>query len=277
MFVGQSLFSPEVVGWAGHSVDGGHFSVEELLRETNVPWKDLVKRVEYGPDVIQGEDIKWPLIPMYQGCVTFDPNQYFRYDHFSGSELFLKFATDMEYDISVYIEDAARPTSRLIKSKAKAQKGADIRFDYVKGFQEVKKYLISYKLTSEGSPYKCGGSKNTSWSGMGDRQYVDHEDCERRRIRDRLDEIGLKDVTPFWAVEEDNLAYVTQSSKIDKKHILDLWNIFDGSWESGCLPGCVTTTTKVTRLAEFRTMGKYQHSALIFTFDKDVKYDNFVN
>ena len=34
----------------------------ELLRETNVPWKDLVKRVEYGPDVIQGEDIKWPLV-----------------------------------------------------------------------------------------------------------------------------------------------------------------------------------------------------------------------
>lgn len=71
-----------------------------------------------------------------------------------------------------------------------------------------------YSDIREGSPYKCGGSKNTSWSGMGDRQYVDHEDCERRRIRDRLDEIGLKDVTPFWAVEEDNLAYVTQSSKV---------------------------------------------------------------
>ena len=43
---------------------------------------------------------------------------------------------------------------------------------------------------------------------------MDHGDCERRRIRDRLDEIGLKDVTPFWAVEEDNLADVTQSSKV---------------------------------------------------------------
>ena len=37
----------------------------ELLRETNVPWKDLVKRVEYGPDVIQGEDIRWPLVKWY--------------------------------------------------------------------------------------------------------------------------------------------------------------------------------------------------------------------
>ena len=35
----------------------------DLLRETNVPWKDLVKKVEYGEgDVIQGEDIKWPLV-----------------------------------------------------------------------------------------------------------------------------------------------------------------------------------------------------------------------
>ena len=85
---------------------------------------------------------------MYQGCVTFDPNRYFDYDHSSGAELFFSLASNMEYDISVYIEDAARPTSRLIKSKAKAQKGADIRFDDVKGFQEVKKYLISYKLTS---------------------------------------------------------------------------------------------------------------------------------
>ena len=46
---------------------------------------------------------------------------------------------------------------------------------------------------------------------MGDREYVDHEDCDRRRIRDRLDEMGLKDVTPFWAVQEDNLADVTKS------------------------------------------------------------------
>ena len=87
-------------------------------------------------------------IPIYQGCVTFDPNQYFRYNHSSGSELFFEFASDMEYDISVYIEDAARPSSRMIKSKAKAQVGADIRFEDVKGFQEVKKYLLSLTLTS---------------------------------------------------------------------------------------------------------------------------------
>ena len=46
---------------------------------------------------------------------------------------------------------------------------------------------------------------------MGDTEYEDHEDCDRRRIRERLDELGLKDVTPFWAVEEDNLAAGTQS------------------------------------------------------------------
>ena len=85
---------------------------------------------------------------MYQGCVTFDPNRYFTYDHSSGSELFFTLASDLEYDISVYIEDAARPSSRLIKSKAKAQKGADIRFANLEGFQEVKKYLLSHKLTS---------------------------------------------------------------------------------------------------------------------------------
>ena len=79
---------------------------------------------------------------------------------------------------------------------------------------------------------------------MGDTEYVDHEDCDRRRIRERLDELGLKDVTPFWSVEEDNLAAVTQSSLIERRRILDLWDIFDGSWESGCLPGCVTTATK---------------------------------
>ena len=79
---------------------------------------------------------------------------------------------------------------------------------------------------------------------MGDREYEGHEDCDKRRIRERLDEIGLKEVTPFWAVEEDNLAAITQSAKIARRRILDLWDIFDGSWESGCLPGCVTTTTK---------------------------------
>ena len=85
---------------------------------------------------------------MYQGCVTFDPNQYFHYDHSSGSELFFTFASDAGYDISVYIEDAARPSSRLIKSKAKAQKGADIRFANLGGGQEVKKYLLSHTLTA---------------------------------------------------------------------------------------------------------------------------------
>ena len=79
---------------------------------------------------------------------------------------------------------------------------------------------------------------------MGDTEYEDHEDCDRRRIRERLDELGLKDLTPFWAVEEDNVTAVTQSSLIDRRRILDLWDIFDGSWESGCLPGCVTTATK---------------------------------
>ena len=36
----------------------------ELLRETNVPWKDIVKSVEYGLDgkTVQGEDINWPLV-----------------------------------------------------------------------------------------------------------------------------------------------------------------------------------------------------------------------
>ena len=85
---------------------------------------------------------------MYQGCVTFDPNRYFDYDHSSGAELFFSLASNMDYDISVYIEDAARPSSRLIKSKAKAQKGADIIFGSFPGFKEVKKYLLSHKLTA---------------------------------------------------------------------------------------------------------------------------------
>ena len=39
MFVGQSLFSPfgfkEEVGWAGHSLDGGHFTVQGKLRDNS--------------------------------------------------------------------------------------------------------------------------------------------------------------------------------------------------------------------------------------------------
>ena len=80
--------------------------------------------------------------------MTFDPNKYFQYDHTSDSELFFTFASDMDYDISVYIEDTARPSSRMIKTKAKAQLGSDIRFGEVNGHQEVKKYLLSFSLTS---------------------------------------------------------------------------------------------------------------------------------
>lgn len=116
MFVGQSRYNPQVFGWAGHKEGGGDFN--------------------------------WPLIPLYQGCVTFDPNIYFQYDHTSDSELFFTFASDMGYDISVYIEDPARPSSRMIKTKAKAQLGSDIRFGEVIGHQEVKKYLLSFSLTS---------------------------------------------------------------------------------------------------------------------------------
>jgi len=266
MFVGQSRYNPQVFGWAGHKEGGGHFTTEEMLRETNVPWRDLIKSIAYGVTVIQGDDINWPLIPLYQGCVTFDPNKYFQYDHTSDSELFFTFASDMDYEISVYIEDTARPSSRMIKTKAKAQLGSDIRFGEVIGHQEVKKYLLSFSLTS----------RNSSWSGMKDSEFEDHEECERVRIRERLDEAGLSAVKPFWAAEEDNLADTSQSTKIDKKHILDLWSIFDGSWESGCLPGCVTTSTRVTRLAEYRTIGKHEYSTLIFTFDKDFQYTNFV-
>ena len=40
-----------------------HDNLKELLRETNVPWKDLVKTVTYGEeDEVKGEDIKWPLV-----------------------------------------------------------------------------------------------------------------------------------------------------------------------------------------------------------------------
>ena len=38
MFLGMSLFNPELAGWAGHTQDGGHFSVEGKYRDhTNIP------------------------------------------------------------------------------------------------------------------------------------------------------------------------------------------------------------------------------------------------
>ena len=33
-----------------------------MLRATNVPWRDLIKSIAYGVTVIQGDDIKWPLV-----------------------------------------------------------------------------------------------------------------------------------------------------------------------------------------------------------------------
>ena len=72
---------------------------------------------------------------------------------------------------------------------------------------------------------------------MGDREYVDHEDCDRRRIRDHLDEIGLKNVTPFWAVQEDNLADVTKSSRCYSKSKGPLKKVFPFKpifrWQTG--------------------------------------------
>ena len=57
---------------------------------------------------------------------------------------------------------------------------------------------------------------------MKDSEIEDHEECERARIRERLDEAGLSGVKPFWAVEEDNLADTSQSTKVGWRHIIGI-------------------------------------------------------
>ena len=102
MFLGQSRYDPNTFGWAGHREDGGHFTVQgavmflmletltdcvlcdhlltivtivEVLNATSIPWRRLVRRVEYDTDTVAGEDISWPSVQQLHGCVTFDPRR----------------------------------------------------------------------------------------------------------------------------------------------------------------------------------------------------------
>ena len=98
MFLGQSRYDPNTFGWAGHREDGGHFTVQgevmflmletlfnilcltivtivEVLNATSIPWRRLVRRVEYDTDTVAGEDIAWPTVQQLHGCVTFDPRR----------------------------------------------------------------------------------------------------------------------------------------------------------------------------------------------------------
>ena len=62
-----------------------------MLRATNVPWRDLIKSIAYGVTVIQGGDIKWPLVrhvivdislnnsPFFYAKTEVDLLIYFRY------------------------------------------------------------------------------------------------------------------------------------------------------------------------------------------------------
>ena len=98
MFLGQSRYDPNTFGWAGHREDGGHFTVQgavmflmletlfnilcliivtivEVLNATSIPWRRLVRRVEYDTDTVAGEDISWPTVQQLHGCVTFDPRR----------------------------------------------------------------------------------------------------------------------------------------------------------------------------------------------------------
>ena len=101
--------------------------------------------VEFLGETISSEDIDWPLVPMVHGCTSFDPNKYFKFD--PKKELFFRIrsskSTYRNYEINVYIEDAATSSSRLLKSNAKKHVGADIKQVGLSS-EFVKKYLLSF-------------------------------------------------------------------------------------------------------------------------------------
>ena len=101
--------------------------------------------VEFHGKTISVEDIGWPLVPMVHGCTSFDPNKYFEFD--PKQELFFRIrvskATYRNYEINIYVEDAATTSSRLLKSNAKKHIGADIK-QVGLSREFVKKYLLTF-------------------------------------------------------------------------------------------------------------------------------------
>ena len=89
----------------------------------------------------------------------------------------------------------------MLKSKALSQAGADIRFEYKDGGQEIKKYLLSFTKT-------VGDSNNDE-----DQSYNCDQDQEF--VRSRIETEMGGDVVPFWALRpEDDFSSVTTDTKV---------------------------------------------------------------
>ena len=116
-----------------------------------------------------------------------------------GKELFILLASELEYDVSVYVEDGASTAARMLKSKALSQAGADIRFEYKDGGQEIKKYLLSFTKT-------VGDSNNDEDQSSS---------CDQEFVRSRIEAEMGGDVVPFWALRpEDDFSSVTTDTKV---------------------------------------------------------------
>ena len=119
--------------------------------------------VEFQGQTITAEDIDWPLVPLVHGCTSFDPNKYFEFD--PKGELFFRIrsskSTYRNYEINVYIEDAATTTSRLLKSNAKKHIGADIK-QVGLSMQFVKKYLLTFTRNKLTSIFSCKSDSRVS-------------------------------------------------------------------------------------------------------------------
>ena len=87
----------------------------------------------------------------------------------------------------------------MLKSKALSQAGADIRFEYKDGGQEIKKYLLSFTKT-------VGDGNNDE-----DQSYS----CDQEFVRSRIEAEMGGDVVPFWALRpEDDFSSVTTDTKV---------------------------------------------------------------
>ena len=87
----------------------------------------------------------------------------------------------------------------MLKSKALSQAGADIRFGYKDGGQEIKKYLLSFTKT-------VGDSNNDDDQSS---------NCDQEFVRSMIETEMGGDVVPFWALRpEDDFSSVTTDTKV---------------------------------------------------------------
>ena len=196
-FRGQSMFDEEKMGWAGHSINGTVLgSVEEVYSRTSLDFKNSmvfmrVITADGVTHIINGHDLKWPMMADYRGCKHIYLHQYLNMTKTSPLSILFSFTKQDNRLITVKPCDSKKALQRTLLSNHFDYKGPPIQIiNLTSSVSKIFGLKVSKFIDSKFDP-------NAKCVDYPTREFKTYQDCDKDFVEN---EIKRKyDIMPFWA------------------------------------------------------------------------------